>query len=411
MLIKDYRTSAMLYTVALRYLEADSSPGLVAAILCKRAECLLRLSYVQHVLRDCRDAKSKLGSDNEHIAFLSSQALELQGEVQKAFMHAVIYKSLDPRISRDKDIMRRLRMKVKWLCGQGYHQVHSTLDVLMTQGELSLSDSKTKVALAFFTEVVNLFPEFPDAHEYRAKCFSILGEFLQAEQDCNRALNLTQRTSAAAFDTKIKIKIRQGEFAEALELVNEWQFIDPENAELDMVKMQMTQKLVAAQPRSGTAEMSRCQSLSDLSCGHESGHEMTTKKRTNQAWSQSGNAKPKNKKELQREERQREKERQEIARELGERRKQEESKSKKVKAQAPTREEQHGACEKTKGAVATEDTTPSMATPAALPGERPSFPERSRKRKMRRKTRTLRTARQGTQLLKPTVVVRNIWLL
>ena len=42
------------------------------------------------------------------------------------------------------------------------------------------------------------------------------------------ALNLTQRTSAAAFDTKIKIKIRQGEFAEALELVNEWQFIDPE---------------------------------------------------------------------------------------------------------------------------------------------------------------------------------------
>jgi len=43
-------------------------------------------------------AKSKLGSDNEHIAFLSSQALELQGEVQKAFMHAVIYKSLDPRV-------------------------------------------------------------------------------------------------------------------------------------------------------------------------------------------------------------------------------------------------------------------------------------------------------------------------
>jgi len=43
MLIKDYRTAAMLYTVALRHLEADSSPGLVAAILCKRAECLLHL--------------------------------------------------------------------------------------------------------------------------------------------------------------------------------------------------------------------------------------------------------------------------------------------------------------------------------------------------------------------------------
>jgi len=110
-----------------------------------------------------------------------------------------------------------------------------------------------------------------------------------------------------------------------------------------------------------------------VSCGHESGHEITTEKKTNQAWSQSGNAK--------------------------------------VKAQAQAREEQHGACEKTKGAVATEDISPSMATPAILPDERPSFPERSRKRKMRRKTRTLRTARQGTQLLKPTVVVRNIWLL
>lgn len=42
------------------------------------------------------------------------------------------------------------------------------------------------------------------------------------------ALNLTQRTSAAAFDIKIKIKIQEGEFAEALNLVDEWRFIDPE---------------------------------------------------------------------------------------------------------------------------------------------------------------------------------------
>lgn len=42
------------------------------------------------------------------------------------------------------------------------------------------------------------------------------------------ALNLTQRTSEAAFDTKIKIKIRQGEFMEALELLNEWRMVDPE---------------------------------------------------------------------------------------------------------------------------------------------------------------------------------------
>lgn len=43
-------------------------------------------------------AKSKLGGENEHIAFLSSKALELQGEVTKAFLHAVIYKSLDPLV-------------------------------------------------------------------------------------------------------------------------------------------------------------------------------------------------------------------------------------------------------------------------------------------------------------------------
>ena len=42
------------------------------------------------------------------------------------------------------------------------------------------------------------------------------------------ALNLTQRTSEAAFDTKIKIKIQQGEFREALKLLNEWRMVDPE---------------------------------------------------------------------------------------------------------------------------------------------------------------------------------------
>ena len=39
-----------------------------------------------------------MGGDNEHIAFLSSQALELQGEVQKAFVFAIIYKYLDPQV-------------------------------------------------------------------------------------------------------------------------------------------------------------------------------------------------------------------------------------------------------------------------------------------------------------------------
>ena len=39
-----------------------------------------------------------ISGGNEHIAFLRLRALELQGEVQEAFMHAVIYKALDPEV-------------------------------------------------------------------------------------------------------------------------------------------------------------------------------------------------------------------------------------------------------------------------------------------------------------------------
>lgn len=42
------------------------------------------------------------------------------------------------------------------------------------------------------------------------------------------ALKLTNRTSAAAFDTKIKIKVAWGQFEEALELVDEWRMIEPD---------------------------------------------------------------------------------------------------------------------------------------------------------------------------------------
>lgn len=42
------------------------------------------------------------------------------------------------------------------------------------------------------------------------------------------ALKLTQRTSTAAFDTKIKIKIQQEEFTEALKLLSEWRMVDPQ---------------------------------------------------------------------------------------------------------------------------------------------------------------------------------------
>ena len=39
-----------------------------------------------------------MGGETEHMAFLWSQALELQGEVQSAFVQAILYKSLDPKV-------------------------------------------------------------------------------------------------------------------------------------------------------------------------------------------------------------------------------------------------------------------------------------------------------------------------
>ena len=45
---------------------------------------------------------------------------------------------------------------------------------------------------------------------------------------CFVALNLSDRTSASAFDTKIKIQIQQGKFEDALELLTEWQMNEPD---------------------------------------------------------------------------------------------------------------------------------------------------------------------------------------
>lgn len=52
----------------------------------------------------------------------------------------------------------------------------------------------------------------------------------QKNIECARfsALLLSQRTSTAAFETKIKIKIQLDELEEALELLKEWRIIDPE---------------------------------------------------------------------------------------------------------------------------------------------------------------------------------------
>lgn len=42
------------------------------------------------------------------------------------------------------------------------------------------------------------------------------------------ALQLSERSSRFAFDTKIKIKVKKDELKEALELLDEWRMIDPE---------------------------------------------------------------------------------------------------------------------------------------------------------------------------------------
>ena len=42
------------------------------------------------------------------------------------------------------------------------------------------------------------------------------------------ALKLTNRTSATAFYTKIKIKVAWGQFEEALKLLEEWRMIEPD---------------------------------------------------------------------------------------------------------------------------------------------------------------------------------------
>ncbi|KAJ7378405.1 helicase [Desmophyllum pertusum] len=311
------------------------------------------------------------------MAFLWLRALELQGEVQEAFTHAVIYKVLDPQMTRDKDAVRRLRAKVKSLCGQGKHQIYRTIDILMKQGEKLFKDEETELALSIFTEVVNLLPQGggnPKVHEYRAQCYFIRGDLTQANHDCNRALNLSDRSSITAFDTKIKIHRRQGELKdleEALELLDEWRKILPENMDHDPL-IELEKQI--------REQMAEVQSLSDASFDHETDEagEIQTKQKSKRpqtrASKQSSGAKPKTKKELQREERQREKERQEIAQQLlVTERKREERNNNRMETEADFQieEEQY----------ATNEESSSR-----------SLPTRSKKKKTRRKTRNKRRA-------------------
>ena len=46
-----------------------------------------------------------IGGADEHVAFLLLRALELQGEVLKAYRHAVIYETLDPEVTENSFAM------------------------------------------------------------------------------------------------------------------------------------------------------------------------------------------------------------------------------------------------------------------------------------------------------------------
>ena len=59
-----------------------------------------------------------------------------------------------------------------------------------------------------------------DSSNYPSECMTTFLSLL--------ALNLSDRTSITALDTKIKIQMQLGEFEEALKLVNEWRMIEPE---------------------------------------------------------------------------------------------------------------------------------------------------------------------------------------
>lgn len=59
---KDYRTAAALYTAAVEYLQVPTSAERVANILCKRADCLLRLVILNDSSVALRDWLSAISS-------------------------------------------------------------------------------------------------------------------------------------------------------------------------------------------------------------------------------------------------------------------------------------------------------------------------------------------------------------
>ncbi|XP_015780761.1 PREDICTED: uncharacterized protein LOC107358681 [Acropora digitifera] len=399
---REYRTAAALLTILLERLGSGFDPQYLASLMCKRADCLLQLNYLTNVFQECEMVKRMLnGKLDEHTAFLLLRAHELQGEMLVAFQYAIIYKYLDQKMTRDKGAFSRLRGKVIRLCGLGFkghsnqYYIGRFIDGLMLTGEYHFSQGSFDLASCIYSEVLSNF-EVVDAFEQRARCYLILENLQNAEKDCTKVLDMTGRQSVPALEILTEIKTRLEEFKEALDLVKELQRLLPGNIELYRLEKDLSEKL---REKQDSKKLRQSQSMMDLSqVTHYSGSCIKPQKSTSkvpiQASKQSSGAKPKSKKELISEEKRRAKERKQIGQEIEqkqlERKLREEDKARrreKVNQHCPT--EVMGGSVASK--IATTDEAPSGSSSLSL--SKPHFPERTRKRKVRRKTRNLRAKR------------------
>ncbi|XP_068672377.1 3'-5' exoribonuclease HELZ2-like isoform X2 [Montipora foliosa] len=399
---KGYDTAAALLTILLQRLGHGTDPEFLSSLVCRRADCLLQMHYLPYVLRDCEIAYGMLDNVlNEHTTFLLLRALELQGEIESAFRYAIIYKHLDHKMTRDKSALRRLKEKVMRLCGQGYgNQYHivRVIDVLMSSAEQHRREDTT-LAVRMYTEVINLFPEILEAFERRAQCYLTVGDLQKAKQDCQRALNISDRTSSPAFDMLININTRHGELDEALRLAMEWRRMDPESMKVCLIVSDIRTKLSEKQSSRKNSQSQSMTDLSRLSDESENQFELerprpSAKRPPIRASKQNSGARPKSTKELLRDEYRRQQECKEIAQEMEAKLKdKEENPLKKKNTVAENNDRQHSA-DKINESITTEmATTDARLSKPPSHGSKP-FPERTKKRKVRRKTRNLRAKRE-----------------
>ncbi|XP_068761782.1 3'-5' exoribonuclease HELZ2-like isoform X3 [Montipora capricornis] len=358
--------------------------------------------YLPYVLRDCEIAYRMLDNVlNEHTTFLLLRAFELQGEIESAFRYAIIYKHLDHKMTRDKSAFRRLKEKVMRLCGQGYgNQYHivRVIEVLMSSAEQHFSRGDTTLAVPMYTEVINLFPEILEAFERRAQCYLTVGDLQKAKQDCQRALNISDRTSSPAFDMLININTRHGELDEALRLAMEWRRMDPESTKVCLIVSDIRTKLSEKQSSRRNSQSQSMTDLSRFSDESENQFELerprpSAKRPPIRASKQNSGARPKST-ELLRDEYRRKQECKEIAQEMEAKLKdKEENLLKKKNTVAENNDRQHSA-DKINESITTEmATTDARLSKPPSNGSKP-FPERTKKRKVRRKTRNLRAKRE-----------------